>query len=103
MAIPDSMVNVPVTMNIAGEFSDRCCEFGSIVRRALRRVGRRQFAIGGRRDDVLSTTPTAMGSWFVHRVTISVTPGQERQVLHRHGIHEHGPGRRGRDSLSQYR
>src|SRR5277367_2983257 len=80
VAIPDSTVNVSVALNIAAEFSTDALSsealyaapYGGSCTVSSQTVG------GG--TTVLSTTATALGTGFVHRITISVTPGQEGQV-----------------------
>jgi hypothetical protein len=80
-AIPDSTVNVPVTLNIAQEFATdflssealSVAPYGGSASASSQSVG------GG--TTVLSTSPAALGTGFVHRISISVTPGQEGQVF----------------------
>lgn len=81
VAIPDSTVNVPVTLNIAAEFATdflssealSVAPYGGTAAASSQSVG------GG--TTVLSTSATPIGSSFVHRITISVTPGQEGLVF----------------------
>jgi hypothetical protein len=80
IAIPDSSVNVPVSLNIAPEFdgdflsseSLSVAPYGGAPSASTQSVG------GG--TTVLANTPSPLGSSFVHRVTISMTPGQGGQV-----------------------
>jgi len=80
IAVPDSNVNVPVSMNIAAEYST---DFVSSEALSVAPYGGSPSvssqSVGGG-TTVLSTTASPIGSSFVHRVTISVTPGQEGQV-----------------------
>lgn len=81
VAVPDSTVNVPVALNIAAEFATDAISsealsvapYGGSAAASTQSIG------GG--TAVLSTSPTALGTGFVHRVTISVTPGQAGLVF----------------------
>jgi hypothetical protein len=80
VAIPDSTVNIPIAMNIAAEIPTDALssEALSVAPYGGAGVVSSQSVGGG--TVALSTTPAALGSSFVHRVTISVTPGQSGQV-----------------------
>jgi hypothetical protein len=80
IAVPDSSVNVPVTLNIAQEFSTDAVSSEALYVAPYGGSGSASSQSVGGGTTVLSTSPTAMGSGFVHRITISVTPGQEGQV-----------------------
>ncbi|HEX5229202.1 MAG TPA: hypothetical protein VFW44_15915 [Bryobacteraceae bacterium] len=81
VAIPDSTVNVPVALGIAAEFATDAISsealtvspYGGSPTTSSQSVG------GG--ATVLAATPAPIGTGSVHRVTISVTPGQEGQVF----------------------
>ena len=81
VAIPDSIVNVPASLNIAAEFSTDALSSEALAVAPYGGSGSTssQSVAGG--TAVLSSTPTAMGTGFVHRITISVTPGQVGQVF----------------------
>jgi hypothetical protein len=81
VAIPDSSVNVPVSLNIAQEFSTDAVSSESLSVAPYGGPGAVSSQSVGGGTTVLSTSPTAMGTGFVHRITISVTPGQEGQVF----------------------
>lgn len=80
VAIPDSAVNVPVTLNIAAEFATDAISSESLYVSPYGGSGTTGSPSVGGGTTVLSGTPTAMGTGFVHRITISVTPGQVGQV-----------------------
>ena len=79
-AIPDSTVNVPVALNIAEEFSTDFLSSESLFQSPYGGSGSTSSQSVGGGTVVLSTAPTALGTTFVHRITISVTPGQVGQV-----------------------
>lgn len=81
VAIPDSTVNIPVTLHIAEEFSTDAVSSESLYVTPYGGSGSvsSQSVSGG--TTVLANSATPMGSGFVHRITISVTPGQEGQVF----------------------
>jgi hypothetical protein len=81
VALPDSSVNVPVTLNIAAEFSTDAVSSEALYVAPYGGSGSTSSQSVGGGTTVLSTTATAMGTGFVHRITISVTPGQEGQVF----------------------
>jgi hypothetical protein len=80
VAIPDSTVNVPVTLNIAAEFATDALSSEALTVAPYGGSGSTSSQSVGGGATVLSSTPTAMGSSFVHRIAISVTPGQVGQV-----------------------
>jgi hypothetical protein len=80
IAVPDSTVNVPVTLNIAAEFSTDFVSSEALYVAPYGGSGSASSQSVGGGATVLSTSPAAMGTGFVHRITISVTPGQEGQV-----------------------
>lgn len=80
VAIPDSMVNVPVALNIAAEFSTDTMSSEALTVAPYGGSGTTSSQSVGGGTTVLAGTPAALGSTFVHRVTISVTPGQSGQV-----------------------
>ncbi len=80
VAIPDSSVNVPVTLNIATEVPTDSVSSEALTVAPYGASGAISSQSVGGGTGVLSTTPSAVGSSFVHRITISVTPGQEGQV-----------------------
>jgi hypothetical protein len=79
--IPDSIVNVPVTLNIAAEFSTDAVSSEALYVAPYGGAGSASSQSVGGGTTVLSTAATAMGTGFVHRITISVTPGQVGQVF----------------------
>ncbi len=79
--IPDSTVNVPVAMNIAAEIPTDAVSSEALYAAPYGGSGAVSSQSVGGGTTVLSTAPAAMGSSFVHRITISVTPGQEGQVF----------------------
>jgi hypothetical protein len=81
VAIPDSSVNVPVTLNIAAEFSTDAVSSESLYVAPYGGTGTSSSQSVGGGTTVLSNSATAMGTGFVHRITISVTPGQVGQVF----------------------
>jgi hypothetical protein len=81
VAIPDSTVNVPVTMNIAAEISTDSFSSEALYAAPYGGSGSVSPQSVGGGTTVLSTTAAAMGTGFVHRITISVTPGQVGQVF----------------------
>jgi hypothetical protein len=81
VAIPDSSVNVSVALNIAAEFSTDALSSEALFVAPYGGSGSASSQTVGGGTTVLATSPTAMGSGFVHRITISVTPGQEGQVF----------------------
>jgi len=80
IALPDSSVNVPVAMNIAAEYSTDFLSSEALSVAPYGGSGSVSTQSVGGGTTVLSTTPAPIGSSFVHRITISVTPGQEGQV-----------------------
>jgi hypothetical protein len=81
VAIPDSTVNVPVTLNIAEEFATDAVSSEALSVAPYGGSGSASSQSVGGGTTVVSTTPTALGTGFVHRITISVTPGQEGQMF----------------------
>ena len=81
VAIPDSSVNVSVALNIAAEFSTDALSSEALFVAPYGGSGTVSSQTVGGGTTVLATSPTAMGTGFVHRITISVTPGQEGQVF----------------------
>jgi hypothetical protein len=81
VAIPDSSVNVSVALNIAAEFSTDAVSSEALFVAPYGGSGTVSSQTVGGGTTVLATSPTAMGTGFVHRITISVTPGQEGQVF----------------------
>ena len=81
VAIPDSVVNVPVTLNIAGEFSSDAISSEALSVAPYGGSGSASTQSVGGGTTVLSGTPAALGTGLVHRITISVTPGQVGQVF----------------------
>ena len=81
VAVPDSTVNVPVALNIAAEFSTDAVSSESLYVAPYGGSGSASSQSVGGGTTVLSTAPVALGNTFVHRITISVTPGQEGQVF----------------------
>ena len=81
VAIPDSTVNVPVTLGIAAEFATDAVSSEALYVAPYGGSGSVSSQSVGGGTTVLSTTATALGSGFVHRITISVTPGQEGQAF----------------------
>lgn len=79
-AIPDSMVNVAVSLNISPEIPTDPLSSEALFAAPYGGTGTASSQSVGGGTTVLSTAPTAMGTGFVHRITISVTPGQEGQV-----------------------
>jgi hypothetical protein len=80
VAIPDSTVNVPVALNIAAEFATDAVSSEALNVAPYGGSGSASSQSVGGGTTVLSTAATALGTGFVHRITISVTPGQEGQV-----------------------
>ncbi len=80
IAVPDSTVNVPVTLNIAAEFSTDFVSSEALYVAPYGGSGSASSQSVGGGATVLATSPAAMGTGFVHRIAISVTPGQEGQV-----------------------
>jgi len=80
VAIPDSTVNVPVTLGIAQEFAGDAISSESLYVSPYGGSGTASSQSVGGGATVLAGAPTAMGTGFVHRITISVTPGQVGQV-----------------------
>jgi hypothetical protein len=80
VAIPDSIVNVPVALNIAAEFATDAVSSEALYVAPYGGSGSASSQSVGGGTTVLSTAATALGTGFVHRITISVTPGQEGQV-----------------------
>jgi len=80
VAIPDSTVNVPVSLNVAAEFATDAVSSEALYVAPYGGSGTTSSQSVGGGSTVLSGTPTAMGTGFVHRITISVTPGQVGQV-----------------------
>jgi hypothetical protein len=81
VAIPDSTVNVPVTLNIAAEISTDSLSSEALYVAPYGGSGSASSQSVGGGTTVLATAATAMGTGFVHRITISVTPGQVGQVF----------------------
>jgi hypothetical protein len=81
VAIPDSSANVSVALNIAAEFSSDALSSEALFVAPYGGSGTVSSQTVGGGTTVLATSPTAMGTGFVHRITISVTPGQEGQVF----------------------
>jgi hypothetical protein len=81
VAIPDSSVNTSVALNIAAEFSTDALSSEALYVAPYGGSGTVSSQTVGGGTTVLATSPTAMGTGFVHRITISVTPGQEGQVF----------------------
>jgi len=81
VAIPDSTVNVPATISVAEEFSTDFLSSEALSVAPYGGSGSASSQSVGGGTTVLSTAATAMGSSFVHRITISVTPGQSGQVF----------------------
>jgi hypothetical protein len=81
VAIPDSTVNVPVTLGIAAEFATDAVSSEALYVAPYGGSGSASSQSVGGGTTVLSTAATALGSGFVHRITISVTPGQEGQAF----------------------
>jgi hypothetical protein len=81
VAIPDSSVNVPVTLNIAAEFSTDAVSSESLYVAPYGGAGTSSSQSVGGGTTVLSSSATPLGTGFVHRITISVTPGQVGQVF----------------------
>lgn len=79
-AIPDSTANVPVTLNIAAEFATDALSSEALYVAPYGGSGTTSAQSVGGGSTVLTGMPTAMGTGFVHRITISVTPGQVGQV-----------------------
>ncbi|MGA2878162.1 MAG: hypothetical protein ABSG13_04360 [Bryobacteraceae bacterium] len=79
-AIPDSTVNVPVALNIAAEIPTDPLSSEALSVAPYGGTGTASSQSVGGGTTVLSTAPVALGTGFVHRITISVTPGQEGQV-----------------------
>ncbi len=79
-AIPDSKVNVPITLNIAAEVPTDSVSSEALSVAPYGGSGSVSSQSVGGGTTVLSNTPAAMGTSFVHRITISVTPGQEGEV-----------------------
>jgi hypothetical protein len=82
VAVPDSTVNVPVALNIAQEFSTDAVssEALSVAPYGGSGSSAGSQSVGGG-STVLSTMAAPLGNTFVHRITISVTPGQVGQVF----------------------
>lgn len=80
VAVPDSTVNVPVTMQIAAEIPTDAFSSEALYVAPYGGSGSTSSQSVGGGTTVLSGTPTAIGNTFVHRITISVTPGQVGQV-----------------------
>ena len=80
VAIPDSSVNVPITMNIAAEISTDVLSSEALYVAPYGGSGSTSSQSVGGGTLVISTAPSAMGTSFVHRIAISVTPGQEGEV-----------------------
>lgn len=81
VAIPDSSVNVPITLNTAAEYSTDFLSSEALSVAPYGGSGSASSQSVGGGTTVLSTAATALGTSFVHRITISVTPGQEGQVF----------------------
>lgn len=81
VAIPDSTVNVPVTLNIAQEFASDAISSESLYVSPYGGTGSTSSQSVGGGTTVLTGSPAALGTGFVHRITISVTPGQVGQVF----------------------
>jgi hypothetical protein len=81
VAIPDSTVNVAATLNIAAEFATDAVSSEALYVAPYGGSGTTSSQSIGGGTTVLAGTPTAMGTGFVHRITISVTPGQVGQVF----------------------
>ena len=102
VAIPDSTVNVPVTLKIAAEFATdflssetlSVAPYGGSASASSQSVG------GG--TTVLSTSPAAIGSSFRSSDRHFGDARTRRAGLHRHFVDEHGPAGVIRDSLSKY-
>jgi hypothetical protein len=80
VAIPDSSVNVPVTLNIATEVPTDSVSSEALYVAPYGGSGAISSQSVGGGTGVLSNAPTALGSSFVHRISIAVTPGQEGEV-----------------------
>jgi hypothetical protein len=81
VAIPDSTVNIPVALSIAAEFATDAVSSEALSVAPYGGSGSTSSQSVGGGTTVLSGTPAAMGTGFVHRIAISVTPGQAGQVF----------------------
>ena len=81
IAIPDSLVNVPISLNIAEEFPSDGISSEALSVAPYGGSGSASTQSVGGGTTVLSSSPTALGTGFVHRIAISVTPGQAGQVF----------------------
>jgi hypothetical protein len=80
VAIPDSTVNIPVSINIGAEIASDTLSSEMLFVAPYGGSGTASSQSVGGGTTVLSTAPLALGTGFVHRISISVTPGQEGQV-----------------------
>lgn len=81
IAIPDSTANVPVALSIAAEFPTDFVSSESLIVAPYGGSPASSSQTVGGGSIVLASTPVALGTGFVHRIAISVTPGQEGMVF----------------------
>ena len=103
VAIPDSSVNVPVTLNIATEIPTDSLSSEALYVAPYGGSGATSSQSVGGGTGVLSNTPSALGSYLRSQDHHFSNAGARRAGLYRHLIDEHRPRRRDCDSFSKYR